>query len=555
MRFIYVILLSALSASLFAQDSVVYKFWIELKDKNNSPYSIDKPEAFLSERALARRKKQGIAITAGDLPVNQNYVNTISALPLRVLYVSKWMNAVVVETYNKEVMDKVAALPFVQSHRMLFELSLKEVRNKKAATALVERLMAMNAPDKSESNQGYGFGFNQINQLNGTALHRQNFKGKGMLIAVLDAGFYKANQMKTFMPLFDEGRILGTIDIVEGDTSVFEDDAHGMNVLSCMASNTPDKMLGTAPEASYWLIRTEDARSENPIEEANWIRGAEIADSIGVDLINSSLGYTNYDVKSMSYTYKDLNGSSLISRAAKICAEKGILVCNAAGNEGDGDWKCIGVPADADGIISVGGVNALGLRSDFSSVGPTADGRIKPTVCAQATETIVGASFNKFYKSQGTSFASPVLCGMAACLWQAAPDKKVSEIIDAIVKSGNNYLNPDNYYGYGIPDFELALKILGNDPNFDYSKNSFLKEIPSVAAESFDIQLYNAQKGNIEFTLKNHKGKVFQRKTVEAKYKDFVFLRFNYLPTGKKPITLEINQNGNTETFRINRIE
>ena len=534
--------------------NTTYKFWVELTDKKDNGYTIDHPEAFLSSKAIARRQKQNIAVTAQDLPITMAYQESIEKLGVRIVHNSRWFNAVTVECMDTSVMKAIRKLEFVKGSRLLYA-RIEPETPQKSPDAMMEYLMSVNAPKKAENESEYGFGYGQISMLKGDALHATGYKGQGIVIAVLDAGFFHMNEMETFNKMREEGRLLGTFDMVKKDTMVYEDDMHGMNVLSCMASNTPGKMIGTAPSASYWLIRTEDNFSEFPIEESNWIAGAEYADSVGADVINSSLGYTQYDAKNLSYTYKSLDGTSLISRAATRCAGVGMIVCNAAGNEGNGDWHYVGVPADADSILTVGGVDAFLEHSTFSSFGPTADGRIKPTVCAQATATYVASSKGKFYPSQGTSFASPVLCGMVASLWSANPQATNMQVIQAIMQSADRYSHPDNTFGYGIPDFMVANRLLGGDPNFDYGRDQWLDKIPSEYDETIPVNFYSSKDQTLTIILRDHKGRKVRNMSFELKKGQFFLYTLQDLPRSKKGLTLEITVNEEVSSYPLIKIE
>lgn len=535
--------------------TAVYKFWIELKDKENNGFSVDQPEAFLSQRAIERRKKQGIPVTHQDLPVTPAYREGIEKLGVEVLHSSRWFNSVtVVCKEDTSVMKEIRKLAYVKGSRLLYA-RIESETTPKSPDGMMEFMMSMSAPKKPDNETDYGFGYGQIDMLEGDNLHALGHKGQGIVIAVLDAGFYRVDEMEVFDNMREEGRLLGTYDVVKKDTLVYEDDMHGMNVLSCMASVLPGQMIGTAPSASYWLIRTEDNFSEFPIEESNWIAGAEFADSIGADVINSSLGYTRFDETTLSYTYKSLNGTSLISRAATRCAGVGMIVCNAAGNEGDGDWRYVGVPADADSILTVGGVDIYREHSSFSSFGPTSDGRIKPNVCAQATATFVASSKGKFYPSQGTSFASPVMCGMVASLWSAHPTKTNMQILKAIEQSADRYSNPDNTYGYGIPDMMVANRLLGGDPNFDYTQDQWLMEINPEYYDQVPVHFYSSKDQTLNVVLRDHKGRKVRDLTFHLKQGDFLLYNLTDLPKSKKGLTLEITLNGEVTTYPLKKSE
>jgi hypothetical protein len=299
--------------------------------------------------------------------------------------------------------------------------------------------------------------------LRGDAMHNAGFTGQGIIIAVLDAGFSNANNIAPLDSLFASGRILSTWDFVDNEQDVFDDDAHGSMVLSVIGGNAPGELIGTAPHASFHLLRSENAPAEAIIEEYNWASAAEYADSAGAHIINSSLGYTVFDNPAQNHTYANLDGNTTpISIAADIAASKGMVVCNSAGNEGNGSWFRISAPADADSILAVGAVDASGLNVGFSGKGPSADGRVKPDVSAQGFGTIVADPWNGtgVFGASGTSFSSPLIAGMVATLWQCSPNSNSQALIDAIRQSGSIASNPDSLLGYGIPDFIVACMML-----------------------------------------------------------------------------------------------
>lgn len=501
--------------SIAGKNSDTLKFWVAFKDKANSPYSISKPEAYLSPKAIERRKRFGIKITEQDFPVNPQYIQQIIATGVARLNTSRWLNGMSIQTADLETVKKITDLPFVKSVEKIGVLSNKD--NSKM-DYLLEFFSSLGEEEKDTTaidNSYYGDGLNQILMLNGVAMHQAGYTGSGVDVAVLDGGFMNVNKIKTFGHLFSRGLIAGTWDFVDLEENVADDNNHGMNVLSCMAAKTPGKMVGTAPDARYWLLRTEDANTEYIVEEYNWATGAEFADSAGVDIINSSLGYTTFDDKATSHTHAQLNGkTSVASIAAAIASEKGIIICNAAGNEGNDPWRRVGAPADAFGIITVGGVTPDSAHVDFSSFGPTADGRIKPTVCAQAAKAYVASVSDGFYGSQGTSFASPILCGMVACLRQANPDRSVGDMIEAIQMSASQYLHPDTILGYGIPDFIKANRYLGGDKTFNYKKNQVETPPAKTFTNTITFTTYSPKYDNIVATLSKPDGKIIERKSI-----------------------------------------
>ncbi len=510
--FVVFFLIVSVFAKADSNDSI--KFWVSFKDKKSTPYSVNKPEKFLSKRAIERRKTFNIKITEQDFPVNPSYVNKIEKTGVKVLNRSRWLNGVSILTADNKKIKEILELPFVADVKKVGVYSKKD--NSKM-DYLMELFMSLGGDSDTSKIDGpyYGDGLNQIQMLNGVEMHKKGYTGKGVVIAVLDGGFMNVHKIKTFRHLFINNQILGAWDFVQLDSNVYNDNNHGMNVLSCMAAKTPYKMVGTAPDAQYWLLRTEDANTEYLIEEYNWASGAEFADSAGADIINSSLGYTTFDDKTMNHTYKDLNGKkSVCTQAAAIAAQKGIIVCNAAGNEGDDKWKYLGAPADAVGIITVGGVNGDSTHAEFSSYGPTADGRIKPTVVAQATKAIVSSVDDKFYGSQGTSFSSPILCGMVACLRQANPTKTVDEVITAIQFSATQYHAPDTVLGSGIPNFVLANQYLGGDEYFDYKRNQIAVPPSSIFKETISFTTFSPKYDSIVVTITDTKGNIVLRKSI-----------------------------------------
>lgn len=472
----------ALSLSLKAQFPA--KYWVKFTDKNGSPYSVSTPTAYLSARSIARRANQGIAIDMTDIPVNQTYINQVNATGAQVFGRSKWLNAAIVVVNNSTQLSAINSLSCVTS------------------SSPVAKMYKGNTDDLSIPNQqankesqitGYNYGnsFTQNNQLGTPCMHENGYRGQGMMIGVLDSGFDNANNNSVFDSLRNENRIIATRDIVMGNSSVYEDHNHGAMVLSCISGNTPGELIGTAPKASVVLIRTEDVFSEKPIEECNWIVGVEYADSLGVDIATTSLGYTSFDSPYTSHTYSDLDGkTSPMSVAATMAARKGIFVLNAAGNDGNNAWMYIGVPADADSICAVGAVDGSGVHAGFSSVGPTADGRIKPDLSSMGQGSYVCAPNGTFMSGNGTSFATPILAGAVACLWQANPTKTNMQIMQALKATATQSTTPDNNYGWGIPNMCAAHNLMnGTSIGIQTFQNDLQVSIfPNPAKDVMTIQ-------------------------------------------------------------------
>jgi len=441
-----VLLVFALNICLgtFAQFTLgdTLKYRISLKDKAATDYSLQKPEMYLSKKSIERRKRQGLEIDSTDLPVCKKYVDAIRKKGVHVLVTGKWDNFVTVSCNDSMLIAEIAGLPFVRSTERVWRGVAKRAS---------ERDSLINKPLRTDSL--YGPAITQIKMSHADRLHEAGFKGQGMTIAVIDAGFHNVDKIEAMKNI----NILGTRDFVNPEADIYAESSHGMSVLSCMAMNQPNVMIGTAPEASYWLLRSEDEYSENLVEQDYWAAAIEFADSVGVDLVNTSLGYYSFDDPAKNYRYRDLNGHyALMSREAAKAADKGIVVVCSAGNSGSGSWKKITPPGDAENVITVGAVNKYGVLAPFSSVGNTADGRVKPDVVAVGLGSDVMGTDGNLRHANGTSFSSPIMCGMVACLWQACPELTAKEIIELVRRSGDRAVFPDNIYGYGIPDLWKA---------------------------------------------------------------------------------------------------
>lgn len=426
-------------------------------DKNNSPYSVQNPEVFLSARALSRRNLHGIPVSAQDFPVNPTYVQGVLQTGVVIKGKSRWRNSVLVLITDSSQRNAILQLPYVNSLGALNRLAAAndtlKFRNDVANPAFLSR-------NQSITNQpfDYGIASAQINQIAGEGLHQQGYLGQGMVIAVFDAGFPGVNTLPVFDSLRSQNRLLGTWDFAGMSNQVFSFHPHGTNTLSCMAANLPGIMIGTAPRASYYLFRTEVAETENPVEEYYWVEAAEAADSLGADIISSSLGYTTYDRNEQSYSTQDMNGyTAICTNGADIAVSKGMLVVNSAGNSGASSWRIISAPADGDSVFTIGAVNREGIRAGFSSRGPTADLRIKPDVCALGEGAAISLSGGGTGYANGTSFSCPIIAGMSACLWQALPNLHPTELMTRIRLTASLSNTPDTYYGWGIPNFSLAL--------------------------------------------------------------------------------------------------
>jgi hypothetical protein len=443
----------SLRAQISFEQTAPRRYYIEFTDKNNNQYSLSDPGAFLSEKAITRRNNQNIPLVENDLPVTRAYIDSVMATGARVLNVSKWFNAVTVVAASDTVLDRIAKYPFVRKSTLLKSGSLPVGK-------LPGGIQSMDAPKVFD----YGASGWQTAIHKGNILHSLGYTGKGIIIAQLDAGFYHVDRLPAFSSLWLNNQILGTRDFVIPGSNVFEGHSHGMVVLSIMAGNLPGELIGSAPDASFWLLRTEDTGSEYPIEEDNWASAAEFADSAGADVINTSLGYSQFDDESMNLSYSNMNGNTArITRAADIASSKGMVVVTSAGNLGAGIWHYISAPADADSVLAVGAIDANGYIADFSSRGPTADGRIKPDVVGIGKGTWMADFTSGTRQGNGTSLSAPVITGLVACLWQANRGATARQIVSAVKESSDRYSQPDNDYGYGIPDFSLAHVLLEHE--------------------------------------------------------------------------------------------
>ena len=482
-------LLMLLGISIIAQAQIATNiYWVQFTDKNDSPYSIDAPEAYLSQRALDRRARLGIGIDEYDIPVNPQYLQAVADCGAQLLNPSKWLNGVTVYTSSTSVIDAINALDFVEVVR--YCPSYPEAQLKKEIW-LANEMKETNSPTKVRD--FYGGAHNQVYQLRVNELHDMGYDGTGVVIAVLDGGFEGTPNQTCFDNMREEGRLLGVRDFVYGSTTVYSQSTHGTSCLSTIGAYDPNNMVGTAPKASFYLIHTEDGNSETIVEEYNWVSGAEYADSLGVDVCSTSLGYIDFDdnMAQWNHPFEHFDGHTApMTIGAEIAASRGMICLTSAGNEGGGTCT-LGIPADAEHILTVGAVKADGTRADFSSVGPTYDGRIKPDVLAMGEDTYVASGYGSwwpYYNGSGTSFSCPVMAGAVACLRQAFPSASVQEICDVVRQCGNRADNPDSYYGYGIPDFTLAFETLHVEDTF-VQKNDIIMVYPNPSQGDVHVML------------------------------------------------------------------
>ena len=439
------------------------RYVVRFKNKGGTPHTIANTSTYLSQRAIDRRVKYSIPIDSTDLPVSPSYISQVSAVSnVTLLNVSKWLNAVTIQTSDANAITAISNLPFVLSTNTV---AAKENNAGKLSGKFDGEINngQMFITGKTEQLTGdyYNYGTGSLNEIhlhNGELLHNIGLRGQGMQIAMLDNGFNNYTTLKSFDSMNANGQVLGTWDFVAREQNVANDGSHGMSCLSTIAANIPGQFIGKAPKASFWLYQTEDNASEYPIEEFNWACGAEKADSAGTDVISSSLGYGyGFDGGLPDYPYSTLDGNTtMAAKAADLAAKKGILVFVAAGNAGNLAWRNIVTPADGDSVIAVGAVTNTGVIGSFSSYGPSGDGQTKPDLASVGVAAMVQSTGNTIVTGNGTSYACPNLAGLGTILWQGFPEYNNMKILDALKKSADKYNNPDNRTGYGIPNLKLA---------------------------------------------------------------------------------------------------
>ncbi len=483
---LFVIVLSA-----FAAEAQINQYFVFFKDKMGTPYSIGDPSQFLSSRSIARRQKQDISVIQEDLPVNPAYVSQVKSTGATIFFTSRWWNGVLIEGSNTMI-SSVNSLPFVD-HSLLVAPGKKLIGGRIRTT-------------KQKKNTGAEEPVNQtqLEQIGLDEMHAMGFLGEGVRVAIFDSGFKGVNQTEPFSLLFSESRVKQTFNFVNNINGVYQNDDHGTEVLSVMAANTTGVYTGGAHKAEYLLYITEDVSSEYRVEEFNWTIAAERADSAGVDVINSSLGYYDFDDPAMNYAKSDLNGETpVISHAARTAIEKGMMVVCSAGNEGGNSWKLVTPPADAKEVLAVGSVTSLAALSGFSSQGPTADNRIKPDVVAMGSGTSVIRSNGLLGTASGTSLASPLIASLAVGVLQAYPMLSVEEVYNAIVNSADQANKPDNLMGYGLPHFR-AVK--------NYIESEQSEEVVSiypnpVTGNSIQIKLKSLPDAPLQIVIIDSQGK------------------------------------------------
>ena len=478
-------------AILFIQQSFAQtqEAWVFFADKENVAESLANPILIMTQEAIDRKDLQGTAIDERDVPVNENYVTQIkNASGITVKSKSKWMNCVYVIGSQSNI-EALLDLSFVTN----VEYADKDL-NLFPGAPLENKFSLEEASQRI--NYNYGSAANQIEMLSGDFLHELDYTGEGMIVAVLDAGFPSIDTNPGFQKMRDENRILGTYDFEARTENVDGFSSHGLNTSSDIGGFLQDEFVGTAPQASFYFFVTEYAPSESPVEEAWWVEALERSDSLGVDVVNTSLGYQDFDNPNYDHSYEDLDGQTTFSaRGANIAFEKGMILVTSAGNDGGG-FTYVGTPGDSPGMLTIGAVDSNGNYASFSSKGPTVDGRVKPDVMAQGSGSAVISTGGNVDFSSGTSFSSPIMAGVVTCLWQSRPEVPNGHIMQIIRASAHLYNNPTDQMGYGIPNFEdayNALEILGNENEFLLSNFAlYPNPVSSIINISFPEGISNA---------------------------------------------------------------
>jgi len=525
-KIILISILLVLANFLLAQSPA--KYWVQFTVKDKENYSIHKPEEFLSPTAIEKRIKNKIPILEQDFPVSQKFIHAVQMLDNTavVLTTSKWLNGATFYSENPDFVALMKECDFVKYVEQTHIGKEQEQFLAENITFFNEKKPMVDIPN----DLNYGFGTKQIRINNAHWLHRLGFKGEGIMMQVQDGGFKNADSIRHFKQHFEDNRVRVVKNFVQPEKSPFRDGSHGTGVWSCIAAYLPGELVGSAPACHFYLVQTEDNRSEFVIEEDNWVAGIEFADSLGIDIHSSSLGYSTFDDSTYVRGYNSLDGkTSRAALAADIAVSKGMIVINSAGNSGREQWHYISSPSDAMDILSVGAVNVVGNRAPFSSYGPTYDGRVKPDGAAVGWFTFVGLYNDKTLPGNGTSYAAPMFAGMVACLKQAYPNKTSYEIIDAVRKSGSQYANPDTSLGYGITNFLKAYNLLRvpENKNLHFNFGTYVIEKNKL---SFTVHTENNTKIVVTYGLRSackEKSKKCNLKTGTNKIN---------LPVGKLPV-------------------
>ena len=540
------------STTFFAQQEDA---WLFFKNKPNAAAYIANPLTMLTQKAIDRRGKQNITIDETDVPIYQSYINNIkNSLGITVLGKSKWLNALHIQGTQTAINSLKIDFTFVKS----IDFADKTLNTSNKRTFQKTEAHHLNKFKNTEETFNYGAAESQIKMLKGDFLHTKGLTGKNQIIAVIDAGFPNVNTLAAFKRLRDNNQILGGYNFADRNANFYTRHNHGTNVLSTIGGYLENQFVGTAPDAKFYLFISEIAETETVLEETLWVEAAEMADSLGVDVINTSLGYSTFDNPKHNYSYADMDGkTTFISRGAEIAAHKGILVVNSAGNEGTSSWKYISAPADAASVITVGAVDINGNISSFSSFGPSFDGRIKPEILAQGTASaVINHQNGSIVNYNGTSFSSPIMAGLIACLndnegflLKSAKQQNKNfnaYLKEALYESADRFNNPTAQHGYGIPNFETALyKYIGSTGSVEDRFFENLKIVPNPVINIFKIEGFKESLQDFDIQIFNVLGKVvYQQQKLTKPTLDISTLK-------KGLYLLRISRNNLQKTFKI----
>ena len=499
---IYLVLLAA--GVVQAQ---VNRYMVFFTDKTGTPYTISNPSAYLSPAAIERRETQNIIISESDLPLTPVYVQSVQNTGVTVVHKTKWMNGVLVECTSSDLPD-IEALSFVSSIELVAPGAVPDPGGRKKSHKM-----------RTSSTESVATA-DQLSMLGLDEMHADGFRGEGIILAVFDGGFQGANVTIPFQHVFNEARFNASVshDFVSDNSNVFVYDSHGTQVWSVIGAYQDGTFIGGAYKSEFQLYITEDIDSEYRIEEYNWLFAAERADSAGVDIINTSLGYNTFDDSQMDYAKTDMDGSTaIIARAAQMAASKGIFLVSSAGNSGnDPSWQIITSPADGEDVLAVGNVNSTGMRSTSSSIGPSADGRIKPDVMALGAGTTVIKANGSVGTGNGTSFASPLAASLVAGLWQKYPDLTNQELLEAIRNSASQSFSPDNFSGYGIPHYRAVSNFLDQQ-----NQQNIVEVFPNPVTDMITIRPRSPEEvGFTDLQLINSQGQTIDQRSVSYNWLD-----------------------------------
>ena len=510
-------------------------YFVSFTDKQNNGFTIEQPSEFLSQRAILRRQKQGISVTEQDLPLTNLYLEALRNKGIEVFEQSRWFNGAIIRSDQPEA-DQLKNEPYVETVTYIAPSNYAGRIKQKDETLHLD-----NTPSDS---------LFQNDILGVEEMHSDGYYGQNMLIAVLDGGFRGVDTASPFSHMFTNNQLLYSYDFVSKTDNVFDYSQHGTKVLSTMVAQKEDVYQGIAPDADYMLFVTENVLTEYRIEEYYWLIAAERADSAGVDVISTSLGYFSFDDPTMNYTHEDLTGATaVITRAASIATEKGIVVVSSAGNQGDDPWQKITFPSDMLNGLSVGSITSNYDLSYFSSFGPTADGRIKPDVVAMGSNTyVIDETGSISFTGSGTSLAAPQVAALIAGIWQAYPDLSALEIIEAMRMSADNAGSPDNAFGYGIPSYVAVknyLEAVTLNSRFEVYPN------PIILGETLNIKIVDPQKTDrITLLVFEATGKQLSEGSYDVSWRDNeAILSLSELPTGV--YFLRVVFESGSEGFRI----